>query len=140
MAKDSPAGFRDRLGTRGGSIFMGDSAVGERQRERGGFEVRTSALMRTMSAVRLRQQGLIWRRAGDELVVLDLDRSEYLAANTTAAVVWEGLAAGASSEQLVALLCECFAVEPAVARGDVERLLGELADEGLVEPEGAAER
>jgi hypothetical protein len=83
--------------------------------------------------MRLRQEGLIWRNAGDEVVALDLTRSEYLASNKTAAVVWEALADGADRESLAELLCARFDVTPEVARADVERLLEWLAAEGLLE-------
>jgi hypothetical protein len=83
--------------------------------------------------VRLRRDGLIWRRAGDEVIALDLDSSAYLAANATAAVVWEALADGSTQEELVTLLCRRFEVEPRVARRDVERLLETLESEGLIE-------
>jgi Coenzyme PQQ synthesis protein D (PqqD) len=83
--------------------------------------------------MRLRREGLIWRNAGDEVVALDLTRSEYLASNRTAAVLWEALAEGADHESLVQLLCARFDVAPEVARGDVGRLLEWLAAEGLLE-------
>ena len=83
--------------------------------------------------MRLRRDGLIWRRAGDDLIVLDLDSSQYLSANDSAAAVWEALADGASREELVALLCRRFEVEEDVARADVDHLLQSLRSEGLIE-------
>lgn len=87
-----------------------------------------------MRAVRLRREGLIWRRAGDEVIALDLDSSQYFTANETAAAVWAKLADGATQDELVCALCERFEVEPQVAQADVERLLGSLQSEGLIEP------
>lgn len=83
--------------------------------------------------MRLRREGVIWRRAGEEVIALDLDRSEYLAANETAAAVWEALADGATREELVALLCRRFEVEQRVARADIEQLLATLHSQGLIE-------
>lgn len=87
--------------------------------------------------MRLRREGLIWRMSGDEVVALDVTRSEYLASNSTAAVLWEALAEGADRDGLVDLLCARFDVEPGVARADVERLLEWLAAEGLLEDDQA---
>ncbi len=89
--------------------------------------------------VRLRREGLIWRRAGDELIVLDLDSSQYLAANETASAVWEALAGGATREELATMLSARFEVEPEVARADVARLLDSLRSDGLIESAGTAE-
>jgi Coenzyme PQQ synthesis protein D (PqqD) len=84
--------------------------------------------------VRLKREGLIWRRAGGEVIALDLDRSQYLAANETAAAVWEALASGATCQELVATLCSRFDVEREVAQADVDRLLDAMRSEGLIEP------
>jgi hypothetical protein len=83
--------------------------------------------------VQLRRDGLIWRRAGKELIALDLVSSQYFAANETAAAIWEALAAGAPAEELAAMLCDRFDVEPEVARADTDRLLDSLRAEGLIE-------
>jgi hypothetical protein len=83
--------------------------------------------------MKLRQDGLIWRKAGDDVIALDLTRSQYLATNATAAVVWESLAEGTSRDDLVNLLCTRFDVEPNVAAADADRLLGWLRSEGLLE-------
>jgi Coenzyme PQQ synthesis protein D (PqqD) len=76
----------------------------------------------------------MWRRAGDELIALDLDTSQYLAANETAAAVWEALAGGATRDELVARLCAGFDVEREVAQADLDRLLEAMRSEGLIEP------
>jgi hypothetical protein len=83
--------------------------------------------------VRLRGEGLIWRRAGDELIALDLDSSQYFAANETATAVWDALADGATREELVTMLCARFEVEQHVAEADIGRLLSSLQTEGLIE-------
>jgi Coenzyme PQQ synthesis protein D (PqqD) len=90
----------------------------------------------TMAAMRLRRDGLVWRRAGDEMLVLDLSRSEYLSANATGSLVWERLAEGATPDELAQALVEHFAVDAARARADVDRLLEQLDAEGLLETDG----
>jgi hypothetical protein len=88
--------------------------------------------------VQLRRDGLVWRRAGDELLVLDLSRSEYLSANATGSLVWERLAEGATRDELAQLLVERFAVDEAQARADVDRLLEQLDAQGLLESDAPA--
>lgn len=83
--------------------------------------------------VKLRRDGLIWRRAGDEVIALDLTRSEYMASNASGAVVWEALADGAHRDSLVERLCAEFDVDAEVAGADVDSLLAWLRNEGLLE-------
>jgi hypothetical protein len=83
--------------------------------------------------MRLRQDGLVWRRAGDELLVLDLARSEYLSTNATGSLVWERLAEGASREELAQALVDRFPIDEAQARADVDPLWQQLDAAGLLE-------
>jgi hypothetical protein len=86
----------------------------------------------TKATVRLRSERLAWRRAGDEVIALDLERSEYLSVNATAAHLWEALSAGANRAQLVRLLCTYFDVAPEIAGADVDLLLEQLDEAGLL--------
>lgn len=69
-------------------------------------------------------------------VLLDLETKFYFALNRTGVCVWKLLAAGrgATPEALAAALSERFEGTPAGARDDVEALLDELLDEGLLLP------
>lgn len=69
-------------------------------------------------------------------VLLHLRTKFYYALNRTGVAVWKLLAAGrgATAEALAAALAEEFEGTPAGARGDVEELLRELLDEGLLLP------
>jgi len=73
-------------------------------------------------------------------VLLDLDTKFYFSLNRSGLVAWHALvaagSAGAGTAALVDALCERFEVGAEQARGDVEALLGELRQEGLVEPVG----
>lgn len=83
--------------------------------------------------LRLRTAGLTWRNVAGELIVLDLDRSVYLAANETGAVLWETLCRGATHDALVALIAERYSVAKADARVDVDDFLARLVAFGLIE-------
>ena len=82
--------------------------------------------------VRLRPDRLVWRRAGSEVIALDLERSEYLAANGSAAHLWDALVAGATPGELASALCERFEIAPETARADVEKLVDQLGAADLL--------
>jgi hypothetical protein len=86
---------------------------------------------------RLRQNDLEWRVIEDEIVLVDLASSEYMALNGSAALLWKALAEGSSEMDLARLLSETFDVPEEVAREDValfiaalrsKRLISELSD------------
>jgi hypothetical protein len=74
-----------------------------------------------------------------EAVLLHMDTKNYYRLNATAAAVYKGLERGLAREALVDDLCANFVVEREVAAAEVDRLMGELAERGLVAPaEGGA--
>ncbi len=83
--------------------------------------------------LRLRNEGLEWRAVEEEIVVLDVEDSVYLAANQTGAMLWKALAAGTTRAVLVALLIESFGITTDQAEVDVDRFLSQLTDRGLLE-------
>lgn len=68
-----------------------------------------------------------------ELVLLNYDSETYFGLDEVGTRIWEVLQAAATIEAGVAELLEEFDVTPEQLRGDVQRLLGELIDGGLVE-------
>jgi hypothetical protein len=83
--------------------------------------------------LRLREDAVTWRLVGDEVVALDVAHSMYLGVNPSGAVVWTALAAGATRQELVTLLLERFDVETEEASRDIDALLTELSELGLLE-------
>ncbi len=81
---------------------------------------------------RLADQGLQWRAAQDEVLALDLERSEYLGVNRSGAVLWKALAEGAGREALIERLVAAEAVDPERAAQDVEQFLEQLRAHGLL--------
>ncbi len=86
---------------------------------------------------RIKSDSLSWQQVDDEVVVLDLDRSAYLALNGSAAVLWHGLAErpedGVDDDELVARLVGTYGIPAERARVDVEQFLHESMSLGLVE-------
>jgi Coenzyme PQQ synthesis protein D (PqqD) len=72
-----------------------------------------------------------------ETVLLHADRGAYYRLNPVGTRVWELLAAGPLSiDDVVERVVGEYEVEPARARADVMRLVGRLADRGLVDVRG----
>lgn len=67
------------------------------------------------------------------MIVLDLERGEYLSLNASAAAVWEAIDHGTGREELVELLCQRFRVTPERAGDDVDRVLIQLRELGLLD-------
>jgi hypothetical protein len=83
--------------------------------------------------VRARQDDLAWRRAGDEVVVLDLAASSYHALNASGALLWERLADWATAEELTRVLAVAFGLPSATAVRDVARFIDGCYEAGLLE-------
>lgn len=71
-----------------------------------------------------------------EAVLLHMDTKHYYRLNATAAAVYRGLERGLGREALLDDLCAHFEVERPVAAAELDRLLGELEERGLVAPAG----
>jgi hypothetical protein len=83
--------------------------------------------------LRLRTDGLHWREIDGEIVVLEGRSSTYLTANQSGAVIWQGLAGGATREELVDRLVGAFDIERKRAAVDVDAFLAELSGKGLLQ-------
>jgi hypothetical protein len=71
------------------------------------------------------------RRFDDETVILDLARGEYLALDAIGSVLWEGLEAGLSIEDIARRVASEYDVTFERARADLEELTAELVARGL---------
>jgi len=81
---------------------------------------------------KLRDDALHWRQIEDEVVAVDMKTASYLGANPAGALLWPALAAGATREELGALLVERFGIDEAQASTDVEAFLAQLGEAGLL--------
>ena len=69
-----------------------------------------------------------------EAVLLHMDTKNYFRLNATAAVLWKGLERGLGREALLDDLLAHFEVDRPTAAAELDRLLGELAERGLLAP------
>jgi hypothetical protein len=83
--------------------------------------------------LRLRADRVVWRLAGDEVIALELGRSEYLAVPGSGGELWQRLAEPVTAAQLATWLAERYALDAARARGDVDAFLADLVARDLVE-------
>lgn len=76
---------------------------------------------------------LAFRRIVGEMFIVDAARAEMHELNGTAALIWEGLAAGRTEKAIIAALLSEFEIEEKTARADLESFLKELEKAGLLE-------
>jgi hypothetical protein len=86
-----------------------------------------------MSELRLNRDALEWREVEGEVVALDVQAAEYIAANRAGATMWRKLADGATREELVAALVARFEVDEMTAARDVDRFLAALRERKLLD-------
>ena len=78
-----------------------------------------------------------FRQVGDEGVVLDLVRSVYFGLNRTAGLLWPHLLAGATRDDLVAVMTAAEPTLPAdQAALEIDGFLRDVESQGLLTPAG----
>lgn len=87
----------------------------------------------TEPQLRLRPGALDWRVIDDEVVMLDAERSQYLATNASGTFVWQRLHDGVTRTQLVESLATRFAIGAEQAAIDTDAFLGELRARDLLD-------
>lgn len=84
------------------------------------------------------------RAAGDvidgEAIIIDLETGVYYSMQGVGGDIWSVLAAGATPAEITAAVTEGYAVEPERAAADVQALLAQLLEAGLVKPAAAGAR
>jgi hypothetical protein len=75
---------------------------------------------------------VVWRRVGDEAVLVNLKTNRIYSLNHTGARLWELIDAGHDREAAEAALVAEFDVDEDELRKEVSAVLDELAKEGLI--------
>lgn len=81
---------------------------------------------------------VVSRKLGDRSVVVNLRTNRIYELNRTASRVWELLEAGSVRTELEATLLDEFDVGQSVLAREVDRMLGQLSAEGLIDEREAA--
>lgn len=79
------------------------------------------------------KKNLAYRRIAGEVFVVDAAKAEMHELNGTAALIWEGLAAGKTEKAIIASLLSEFEIEEKAASADLESFVSELERTGLLE-------
>jgi len=79
-------------------------------------------------------QEIIWREVDGEVLILNTSNGYYFSLNGTAAEIWRYLlqSEGKGLEEIAQLLTLRYNVDKQQALGDVDGLIRELRDEGIV--------
>lgn len=77
---------------------------------------------------------VLHQEVNGEVVLLDLDGEVYLGLNELAGRIWQRLLEGETAPDIVAVLEQRYDATRATLEADVSRLIGELLDQGLIEP------
>ncbi len=84
--------------------------------------------------LKLRQDNVVWRQVGDEIMILDTSASEYLSVNATGSALWPLLLEGSSLSDLTTALVDKFGVDETTARTDSSAFIASLQQMKLLEP------
>lgn len=76
-----------------------------------------------MEEIRLKPSELEWRELDGEVIVLEEERSLYMAANPAAALLWRLLADGAPRERLCEALVDAYGIDEGLATRDVDAFI-----------------
>ena len=85
--------------------------------------------------LKLRDGAVAWRQVEDEMVLLDLERSVYLATNTAATLLWHRLEEGATESQLVDALVDAYEIPRERAATDADAFLADCRRRNLLDAE-----
>ena len=77
-------------------------------------------------------EDIVFRDLAGEAVVLNLGTSMYFGLNAVGTQIWRLISEGCSSEQIVATLLEEYEIEEARVQKDLDILLEQLNDVGLI--------
>jgi hypothetical protein len=78
---------------------------------------------------------IVYKKVGEEMVLLDFERGIYYGLNPVGARVWELLAEGKTTDEIIDRLTGEFDVQRTDAKGDVMALMEDLAANGLLSQE-----
>lgn len=78
------------------------------------------------------KQTILWRELAGEAVLLDPALGCSYTLNPVGTLIWKMLDGQQTLENIVAVLCDSYEVEPEQAHQDIERLLADLRANQLV--------
>lgn len=79
-----------------------------------------------------RSASALFSQVGEDIVALHVEHGRCYGMEKATAAIWDLLAEPIGIDQMVERLTVTYDVEPAECRPDVERIVGQLEQEGLV--------
>lgn len=83
---------------------------------------------------RVREQEVVAKTFDDEVIVINLANSVYYSIRDSGAYAWQQIGAGVPPGAIAAVLSQATDVDRAAIERDLDTLLAQLIEEGLVEP------
>ena len=80
-----------------------------------------------------RARNTMTRRVEEDVVILDITSGRYFALDGAGALIWDCLERDMTRAELVGAVVAAFDVDREQAASDIDELIAELADRGLVE-------
>jgi len=77
-------------------------------------------------------EDIIWRRIGDDVVIIKDDGQATHVLNKTAAYIWELCDGKSGIDDIAASLCERYDVSPEEARADTRATIENLTKAGII--------
>jgi hypothetical protein len=90
------------------------------------------ACCHTAAVLRLREDALAWKAVDEEVLLLDVSSSTYLAGNESATVLWRLLAEGTTEDALVDALVSTYELDSGTARADVVAFVDDCRARGFL--------
>lgn len=79
-----------------------------------------------------RKPGIWVRRAGDEIIVYDPEKESINVLNSSALAIWELCDGQTLPEEMIEAICDLSKLHPDVITEDVQRILAEFDEKGLL--------
>ena len=86
------------------------------------------------TALLVRHPDMIAAEMDGETVMMSIERGEYFGLGGVGSRVWELLDQPTTLAQLTQVICTEYEVDAATCRGDLQKFLADLLDNGLVAP------
>ena len=81
----------------------------------------------------VRSPQVLWRRTTGSVLLLRADGGEAVSLTGPGVFLWELLEEPLSTDEAVAIVSDAYGVEPVVVAADIDQVLAELVDRGLVD-------
>lgn len=78
------------------------------------------------------EKGMVWRRNGSEIIILNLASGHYYTLNETGQLIWEKVLEQQSPGEIARGLCDAYEVDYETALKDVTECLHHLAAESII--------